>query len=164
MRVAAQVDRPIEPPVQAPVQAPAGDEEMARQLHEELHDGEDFDEEEEGHQGILLRMVAAVSGDATRQVIRRLNRQRGNRVMELTKVFNILYQAISTDGLLETETTTERLHRQLADNLVRVATNLVQLTTRRVVRDGARADVAEEIYGTLVVDAQYLRNHVHGVE
>ena len=164
MRVAAQVDRPVEPPVQAPVEAPVGDDEVARQLHEEMHDGEDFDEEEEGHQEILLRMVAAVSGDATRQVVKHLNRQRGNRVMELTKVFNVLYQAISTDGLLETETNTERLHQQLADNLVRIARNLVRVTTQHVVRDGARADVAEEIYGTLVEDAQYLRNHVHGVE
>ena len=153
MRAAAIV-RPIEPPV--------GDDEVARRLHEELHDGEEFDMEQQNHQTIVLRMTAAVSTDATKHVVRRLNNRRGSRVRELVNIFKVLYEAIVMDELMEDERVTRRVRKRMANRLVQVATELVQVTTIPVVHSGTRADEREEIYENLIADAQYLRNNVVG--
>jgi len=163
MRVAPIV-RPVDPPVQAPVQAPVGDDEIARQLHEELHDGEEFTEDSQNHQIAVLRLMSAISADATKQVVRKLGPRRASRVKELVNICKVLYEAIITEGLMETEQTTSAIHQQMANSLVRVAEDLVQVTTRRVVRNGVRADEEEEIYGNLIGDAEYLRNNISAEE
>ena len=160
--VAPVVAPPVDPPVEAPEEAPIDDETIAWRLHEELHDGEDYDEEAVAHQTHVFRMLAAVSVNSTKQVVRLLDRQRANEVKDLVNVFNVAYSAVSTDNLMETEAATVKLHRRMANHLVGIARSLVDTTTRQMVRNGARMDVHEEIYSTLIEDAMYLRDNTLG--
>ena len=107
-------------------------------------------------------MLAAVSVNSTKQVVRLLDRQRANEVKDLVNVFNVAYSAVSTDNLMETEAATVKLHRRMANRLVGIARSLVDTTTRQMVRNGARMDVHEEIYSTLIEDAMYLRDNTLG--
>ena len=155
--VAAPVDPQVEPPVEAPLEPPADDEAVARDLVDiQVYGGEEYDDEAVNHQTIIYRMMAAVSADATKQVVRNLSALRKNKVTDLVHVFKVLYEATGTE--------TQTLHRNLANNLVRIARDLVRVTTCRMTRNGARADEHEEIYSTLIADAQYLRNVVFGEE
>jgi len=80
----------------------------------------------------------------------------------LVNIFKVLYEAIVTDELMEDERVTRRVRKRMANRLVQVATELVQVTTIPVVHSGTRADEREEIYENLIADAQYLRNNVVG--
>ena len=162
--VAAPVDPQVGPPVEAPLEAPADDEAVARDLDIQIYGGEEYDGEAVNHQTIIYRMMAAVSADATKQVVRNLSARRKNKVTDLVHVFKVLYEATGTENLMETERETQTLHRNLANNLVRIARDLVQVTTCRMTRNGARADEHKEIDSTLIADAQYLRNVVFGEE
>ena len=105
--------------------------------------------------------MAAVSADATKQVVRHLSAWRKNKVTDLVHVFKVLYEATCTENLIELERETQQLHCNLANNLVRIARDLVWVTTRRMTCNGARADEHEDINSsTLIADAQYLRNVV----
>ena len=105
--------------------------------------------------------MAAVSADATKQVVRHLSARRKNKVLDLVHMFKVLYEATGTENLMETERETQTLHRKLADNIVRIAWDLVRVTTRQMTRNGARADEHKDINSsTLIADAQYLRNVV----
>ena len=158
------VDPQVKPPVEAPFEAPVDDEAVARDLDNEIYGGEEYDDEAVNHQTIIYRLMAAVSADATKQVVRHLSAWRKNKVTDLVHVFKVLYEATCTENLIELERETQQLHCNLANNLVRIARDLVRVTTRRMTRNGARADEHEEIYSTLIADAQYLRNVVLGEE
>lgn len=160
----ANVAIPVDPAVEGQVEAPVDDEAIAQQLHEELHDGEEYDDEAVAHQIIVMRMLAAVSGNSTKRVVRHLDRQRANEVKDLVNVFNVAYSALSTDNLMATEAATDELHRRMASRLVGIARSLVNTTTRQMVRNGTRMDVHEDIYSTLIEDATYVRNNTLGQE
>ena len=163
MRVAPVV-HPVDPPVQAPVQAPIGDNEMARRLHEELNDGEEFNENSLSHHSTVLRLMSAISADATKQVVSKLDPRTASRVKELVKICKVLYEAIATEDLMETHQKTNAIHRRMAKRLVRVAEELVQETTRQVVRNRVRVDEREKLYGNSIADAKYLRDNVSAEE
>ena len=163
MRVAPVV-HPVDPPVQAPVQAPIGDNEMARRLHEELNDGEEFNENSLSHQSTMLRLMSAISADVTKQVVSKLDPRTASRVKELVKICKVLYKAIATEDLMETQQTTNAIHRRMAKRLVRVAEELYQETTRQVVRNRVRVDEREKLYGNSIADAKYLRDNVSAEE
>ena len=148
----------IDPQVEAPGEEPVNGDLMGRLLHQELHDGEVFNE---NYQIMLYRLMSAMSAASTKTVVESLDTRRANKVKELVNIFNVLYTAISTDNLMITETETQRVHCQMADNLVRIAQKLVRVTTRRVVNNGGRVDVREEVYSNLIADAQLLRNNVY---
>ena len=162
--VATPVDPQVEPPVEAPFEALVDEKAVAQDLHNKLYDGEEYDDEAVNHQTIIYRLMAAVSADATKQVVRHLSARRKNKVLDLVHMFKVLYEATGTENLMETERETQTLHRNLANNLVRIARDLVRVTTRRMTRNGAQADEHKEIYSTLIADAQYLRNVVFGEE
>ena len=139
----------IDPQVEAPGEEPVNGDLMGRLLHQELHDGEVFNE---NYQIMLYRLMSAMSAASTKTVVESLDTRRANKVKELVNIFN---------NLMITETETQRVHCQMADNLVRIAQKLVRVTTRRVVNNGGRVDVREEVYSNLIADAQLLRNNVY---
>ena len=157
------VEAPVQAPVEEPVEAPVDDEAVARQLQNEL-EGEAYDKETESHYMVMLRLMSAISADSTKHVVSRLDHRRANQVKDLVHVFKVLYKAISTDGLAASAQETNLLHRNLSDNLVRVARIMIRRTTRRIMRNGVRADEHEPIYSSLLEDAEYLRSHVLGEE
>ena len=139
----------IDPQVEAPGEEPVNGDLMGRLLHQELHDGEVFNE---NYQIMLYRLMSAMLAASTKTVVESLDTRRANKVKELVNIFN---------NLMITETETQRVHCQMADNLVRIAQKLVRVTTRRVVNNGGRVDVREEVDSNLIADAQLLRNDVY---
>ena len=96
----------IDPQVEAPGEEPVNGDLMGRLLHQELHDGEVFNE---NYQIMLYRLMSAMSAASTKTVVESLDTRRANKVKELVNIFN---------NLMITETETQRVHCQMADRRV----------------------------------------------